>query len=362
MIFSATGSFADAKVDLNTGFETYEEFHEGILEMTQDEFNKKLSLTTASQAGEWHLKYLNTGFNTLDEFMLGLENMPADQFAKKGALTSATKLSDWHQALLDVKPEYFEKWNVKLRGLPSIGFKKDEHHWELHQGGIDADGINSHEVGYVKHIAYKPFASKDEFLNSLSHDETDILQGRVRVTSSTNLDQWLEPIRKEDPKTYEEILDRLQELRKVGFSKKEQFQFPEDLVQGSKNKVGYAAVGPIDARPKNISLPDFISLYEKDSPEALGAQYVALTKARRLSLLRELKSTKPEIYGQVLAKLRSRTAVGYIAEGKTPELIQRPKHRVQNRIKIGFIGEGEENEQLEHPNPESKSGLKKFPH
>jgi len=366
MIFSTTNSFADTPLNLGTAFTTYEEYEQGIHQLNTEEFNQKKSLTTAGQLGEWHEKYLNKGFQTADEFINALELMPADEFAKKGALTSATKLSDWHYMLVDVKPEYFAKWNEKLKGLPAIGFKPDEHLWELHQPGIDEKGFDSREVGFVKHTAYKPFESEEEFMKtatSVTKENIDIFQGRTRATPAADLMKWMQPLRNENPQEYNLIVSRMRLLRKVGYGNGNSFQTPADFVRAKgtpKMKVGYGEKMEIVVRPKDISLPDFLTMFEKESPEALGAQYKALPKARRLGLLRQLKKSKPALYDQVVAKLRSRTAIGFEGNPET-ETIPQVEHRVKTRTKVGYTQVDQDIEQIEHPNSELNSGLKKYP-
>ncbi len=85
--------------------------------------------------------------------------------------------------------------------------------------------------------------------------------------------------------------------------------------------------------PKIETLTDLISAYEQGPIDTFAVQFAALTNAQKLSLMRELEKSNPELYEKVAKTLRSRVKVGFESE---EVLLGSEKKQNKGRKTVGY--------------------------
>lgn len=247
--------------------------------------------------------------------------MATEQFLIKANATKPGVLRALHYNLGLEHPKNFPAWNEKLRGLPTLGFTKNPSLWELHPR-------KQVQVGFKPREIPKPIQNQKEFLGLALSGDIDEFRARAGNTSSKRLMQWLQGIQKKDPKQFYTALSMLKVKREMGYGRDE-FYYPQKVNRRAQTKVGFMG-GDLD---KNYeTFPEFLKSFESDSPNTFAKQFIRTPGSKKLELMRQLKQEKPDLYGSVVEKLRSRVAIGFTSS--TPENIVQAveKSRVQQFV------------------------------
>ncbi|MBU6153768.1 MAG: hypothetical protein KGP28_05655 [Bdellovibrionales bacterium] len=268
-------------------------------------------------------------FNSFYEFLSALEEMPPDEFARIGDETPAVRMREYFQTLQELDPSNFERWNQKLKFLQAPGFSSGANYWELHPRGPELT------IGF--HPEKKPmgFESIADFYASVKEDEPGRFQTRVGLSSSDDLNRWLEIMRVGNYQLFETAIIKLRVVRVIGFHESPKYRLIEEPKQPYR-QIGFAHYqDPFVGIPRINTVEDLINLYETSTPEEFFRGLNGLSKRKAGQFLGLVKKHDRDLYLAMLEKVNSRTKIGY-TNASEPEIVAPSKNPVGTPNPVGF--------------------------